>query len=418
MDLFDEDMAPPLTRDAGLAHLKTFLPLAGRHYAAERNFDKGRMAQRSVSCLSPYLRRRLLTESEILQAVLTRHDFSASEKFISEIFWRTYFKGWLELRPSIWTGWLAELETQPHSSIYQAACQGKTDIACFNDWVDELRTTGYLHNHARMWFASIWIFTLKLPWQWGARFFMNWLKDGDPASNTLSWRWVAGLHSRGKHYLAKADNIERFTQNRFAPYGQLDEAALPIIGPEHPPAIQPDWPAMAEKTPYLLVVHGEDCAVENLALPGPPEAIIQLPAQMGNMQLADGSWLRDRRIDEVDEQALEDAAERASTHFNCKLRTLCLPAQAHTSSKDMQQHCAEQLVGIAKDYGVRQIYMAYLPVGIWQMNINACIKQTQIEGLRTDLILRPYDKMCWPHARRGFFPFKEHIPKWLKQIQS
>ena len=43
-----------------------------------------------------------------------------------------------------------------------------------------------------MWFASIWIFTLKLPWQKGAEFFLRELYDGDAASNTLSWRWVAG----------------------------------------------------------------------------------------------------------------------------------------------------------------------------------------------------------------------------------
>ena len=50
-----------------------------------------------------------------------------------------------------------------------------------------------MHNHVRMWFASIWIFTLNLPWQLGADFFMQHLLDGDPASNTLSWRWVAGI---------------------------------------------------------------------------------------------------------------------------------------------------------------------------------------------------------------------------------
>ena len=76
-----------------------------------------------------------------------------------------------------------------------------------------------------MWFASIWIFTLKLPWVLGADFFLCNLIDGDAASNTLSWRWVAGLHTKGKHYLARADNIERFTSGRFAPYGQLVEEA-------------------------------------------------------------------------------------------------------------------------------------------------------------------------------------------------
>ena len=68
--------------------------------------------------------------------------------------------------------------------------------------VKELKETNYLHNHARMWFASIWIFTLDLPWQLGAEFFMKHLYDGDAASNTLGWRWVAGIQTQGKNYLA------------------------------------------------------------------------------------------------------------------------------------------------------------------------------------------------------------------------
>ena len=62
-----------------------------------------------------------------------------------------------------------------------------------------------------MWFASIWIFTLNLPWELGANFFYKNLLDADPASNTLSWRWVAGLHTEGKFYLARQENIEKFS---------------------------------------------------------------------------------------------------------------------------------------------------------------------------------------------------------------
>ena len=87
----------------------------------------------------------------------------------------------------------------------------ETEIECFNDWVKELKNFNYLHNHTRMLFASIWIFTLKLPWQKGAEFFMKNLFDGDAASNTLSWRWVAGIQTKGKNYLAKSWNISKFT---------------------------------------------------------------------------------------------------------------------------------------------------------------------------------------------------------------
>ena len=79
-----------------------------------------------------------------------------------------------------------------------------------------------------MWFASIWIFTLELPWQLGAEFFMKHLYDGDAASNTLGWRWVAGVQTQGKHYLASEWNIKKFTNNRFQNI-KLNENAPPKI---------------------------------------------------------------------------------------------------------------------------------------------------------------------------------------------
>ena len=113
--------------------------------------------------------------------------------------WRTYWKGWLELRPSVWTDFLIELkkikEEFQNNQTYKNAIEGKTNVECFNYWVNELKENNYLHNHTRMWFASIWIFTLNLPWQLGAEFFMQHLYDGDAASNTLGWRWVCLLYT-------------------------------------------------------------------------------------------------------------------------------------------------------------------------------------------------------------------------------
>jgi deoxyribodipyrimidine photo-lyase len=86
----------------------------------------------------------------------------------------------------------------------ERAVNGQTGLTCFESWVTELVETGYLHNHARMWFASIWILTLGLPWRLGAVFLYRHLLDGDAASNTLGWRWVAGLQTRGKPYPADA----------------------------------------------------------------------------------------------------------------------------------------------------------------------------------------------------------------------
>ena len=139
--------------------------------------------------------------------------------------WRSYFKGWLEQRPTTWDSYRDGLERDFETlaidrklrAQVQAATEARSGLACFDAWASELLETGYLHNHARMWFASIWIFTFGLPWRVGADFFLRNLLDGDPASNTLGWRWVAGLHTRGKTYAAQAWNIAQFTDGRFAP---------------------------------------------------------------------------------------------------------------------------------------------------------------------------------------------------------
>ena len=189
------------TRAAGLARLESFLPHAGRDYARDRNIDRGPSDRANVSALSPWIRRRLITEEEVIAAVLKHHSLAAAEKFIQEVFWRSYSKGWLETRPGMLVRFDAERralrETWAGHEGFRLARDGRTGITCFDAWVKELIEVGWLHNHARMWFASIWIFTLRLPWQLGAAFFSEHLLDADPASNTLSWRWVAGLHTRG-----------------------------------------------------------------------------------------------------------------------------------------------------------------------------------------------------------------------------
>ena len=212
----------PATRAAGLARLDAFLPRAGRAYAARRNHA---VAAPTVSGLSPYLRRRMVTEREVLTRVLARHDETAAEKFVGEVFWRAHFKGRLEGQPEIWIRYRAALaqgraalERDPAlARRYADAVTGRTGIDAFDAWVADLEQTGYLHNHARMWFASIWTHTLGLPWALGAAFMHARLLDGDPAANTLSWRWVVGLHTPGKTYLARADNIARYTEGRFQP---------------------------------------------------------------------------------------------------------------------------------------------------------------------------------------------------------
>ena len=123
----------------------------------------------------------MITETEVIDAVLARHPFEAAQTFIQKVFWRTHWKGRLEQRPDV----LCRFDVERTKAAAQAtaapdlrarldtATADQTSSKAFDAWVDELVTTGWLHNHARMWFASIWIFTLKLPWPLGAAFMFS-----------------------------------------------------------------------------------------------------------------------------------------------------------------------------------------------------------------------------------------------------
>ena len=216
------------TRNEALKILENFIVKDISNYASQRNFDFGPNNRKNISCISPYITHRLITEFETTKIVLSKRSFLKVEKFVQEIFWRIYWKGWLELRPKVWSDFLEDLKNIKEDENYINAINGKTNIQCFNDWVLELKDYNYLHNHTRMLFASIWIFTLGLPWQKGAEFFMKHLLDGDAASNTLSWRWVAGIQTKGKNYIAQNWNISKFSNNKYKDM-DLNENPKPII---------------------------------------------------------------------------------------------------------------------------------------------------------------------------------------------
>ena len=369
------------TRAAGLARLAEFTPLMGRAYAEGRNHDPGPGKPRHVSVLSPYIRHRLITEQEVVAAALAAHGAEVAGKFIQEVFWRSYWKGWLAQRPAVWDAYrdrvAAGVQALPEG--YAAAIAGRTGIACFDAWVRELVETGYVHNHARMWFASIWIFTLRLPWELGADFFLRHLLDGDAASNTLSWRWVAGLHTKGKHYVARAENIARYTGGRFAPHGSLNEAPLALQEPYLPaPRPIPVLPA-PPPGPVVLLLHEDDLHPESLPLAGlEVSRVIGLCSPEARSPLG-AAPLVQRFV----EGALEDGLNRAAAFFGVSAERVArddLPAI------------------LARDV----VVMPEAPVG-WVADF---LRPYAVMPLR-----RHWDGACWPLAERGFFPFGQHIPR-------
>ena len=207
-----------------------FIQKGLKDYSSQRNYDFGPKSRENTSNLSKYISHRIINEYDLIREILSEYNLQKVDKFIQEIFWRVYWKGWLEHRPEVWRDFVNSSPTYSEKD-YVKAINGETGIECFDDWVEEIKTENYLHNHTRMWFASIWIFTLNLPWELGARFFMKHLFDGDAASNTLSWRWVAGIQTQGKNYLARESNIRKFTNQRYI-NTTLNENALPLDNPK------------------------------------------------------------------------------------------------------------------------------------------------------------------------------------------
>lgn len=393
------------TRRTAEAQLQRFIPKMGRAYTNGRNHDRGMGRHRDVSMLSPYIRHRLLLEQDVIAAALSAQGPESAEKFIQEVIWRGYFKGWLERRPQIWASYCLGLQAdrlhldrdRKLRRDIAAAEAGQTGLDYFDSWTEELVKTGYLHNHARMWFASIWIFTLGLPWRLGADFFLRHLLDGDPASNTLGWRWVAGLHTRGKPYHAQDWNIAKFTNQRFQPRkGDLAEVFDGLVA-EEPDGLPPVQPLRQPLTPdpkttSLLLLTAEDCRPEDFAL--------QDFEIIGTVTLTTAHLRSERTVSDsvlaFEESALADTAIRQGW-----------PAQS------LRAGVPSDLVQVAERAGATQIITPYIPAGYTRDWILEAMPQLNAQGIRFAEMRRPWNNLIWPHATAGFFKVKKIIPAIL-----
>ncbi|UWQ21050.1 FAD-binding domain-containing protein [Jannaschia sp. W003] len=397
----DPDAPDPLfppARAAGLARLAAFVPRAGADYAARRGDDVP--GHPHVSTLSPYLRHRAVTEAEACAAIVARHGPEAAAKAVGELCWRTYFKGWLERRPTVWDAYRAGLEAARHrlateSGLRRAwddACHGRTGIAPFDHWAAEIVRTGYLHNHARMWFASIWMHTLGLPWELGADHFLRHLLDGDPASNTLSWRWVGGLHTPGKVYQARAGNIARHTGGRFdaealghrlAPRADVSE------GPANPaPSPVPEGGAWRPSPRAGLLLHEDDLHPDFLLRDGlRPVAAAALIAPEDRSPLVVSD-----RVRHFAQALADDALAR-------------LPGPVRRA--DAATGDVEAVVRWAAAERLDQVVAPYAPCGPLRTKLDRLEARLGVPLVRA---LRPWDRDAWPGCTAGYFRFRERIP--------
>ena len=394
------------TRARGEALMRDFVPRMGRRYAAGRNYDRGPGAHRDVSTLSPYIRRRLVLERDVVAAAFAAHGPETSEKFVQEVIWRGYFKGWLERRPAVWASYreglerdLAALEEDRRlRRAVDRAESGQTGLDCFDAWVRELIETGYLHNHARMWFASIWIFTLELPWRIGADFFYRHLLDGDPASNTLGWRWVAGLHTRGKTYKAQAWNIAKYTGQRFVPRPADLAEEVRGLEADEPDGLPPVMPLRAPRAPdpaapTALLITEEDCRVEDFE---PGTLDIRAAATLAASHLRSPRAISED-VAAFEAQALADTATRSGVTVDA-----------------LQAGAPQDLARWAARAGARQIVTAYVPEGPLSDWLREAGPALEAKGIALCEWRRDWDAAIWPHATAGFFKVRKKIPEILE----
>jgi deoxyribodipyrimidine photo-lyase len=403
--LHDRGVSTP-TRAAGLDALDDFVPRAGSAYARERNADQG-TGRTNVSSLSPYVRHRLVTEREVVTAVLERHTLHAAEKFVQEVFWRTYWKGWLEQNPEVWRRYRRAVDEYATGSLpagFDDAVAGRTGIDAMDAWVRELVDTGYLHNHTRMWFASIWVFTLELPWQLGADLFYRHLLDGDAASNTLSWRWVAGLQTAGKTYLATASNIAKYTDGRFSPSGlattarALSEEPLP---PRESIATDDVLGTLGERVGLLL--HEEDLEPRSLLAEQPGLAGRVLATAVAADPVSRSPFPVSDVVAGFEAAAVDDAAERT-------LDAGRRPAQV------LPDTLPSTVLRWAESEGLDTVVVPYAPVGPVHERLAALRPALAAEGVELVTVRRRWDAAAWPYASRGFFPFRERIPALVREL--
>ena len=382
------------------AFQESYLPNTGSYYRDNRNYSYDLINNRNTtSLLSPYIRYRLLSEEDIIKKTLSINSFTKTEKFIQEIYWRTYWKGWLEHRPDVYEDYITKrnelLKNLSNTSKYQKAINGETHLTFFNDWIKKLKEDGYLHNHVRMWFASIWIFTLDLPWQLGANFFMEKLLDGDPASNTLSWRWVAGIQTKGKHYLARKNNIIKYGNIEINDNTKLNEQAV----------------CLEESKSYfakdLVFDNSKTDSLDSILIPTEDLNFI-LNNEFKFKNIFSGVPLNDYNDHNFSQKVKDHIKKITISNF-----------KDNNFYRDYEyiiefENYYEKFANWAIKNNIKKIGLPYVTKGNWNKIYQKLISDNP--SINFVYLYRKYDMQAWQFAKKGFFNFKKHIPELISKL--
>ena len=393
----------PATREAALLALDDFVPRAGVYARRRNHLVEGHP---HVSRLSPALRTRLILEAEVRDAVEGRFARSTVEKFVQEVWWRLYWKGHLEMRPHQWSDYRESLEAISEGDRERASRieSGESGVEIMDYFARELVDTGYLHNHARMWFAGFWIHTERLPWELGADFFFRHLLDGDAASNTLSWRWVAGLQTPGKTYLARRSNIEKYVDPDILARhsGGLERLEGGSPNPAYasaPPRVKaapfPDdlssWQGEGKAWGWWL--HDEDLSIDRGDLFSGRPIELLAPVLSGLWERLELSDARKKYL----QRALEDGADRLGR----KLGVECPMPE----SKELSLTIADW----AEERGLSHVVAMRPFVGPLHDEVESIRTELESRGIDLVLLRRVGDRKIMSHATSGFFRFWESM---------
>ena len=375
------------SRASAIDRLNKFINENLFEYSRLRNFDYGPKNRSNISCISPYITHGVISELELIKKSLNKFSFSKNEKFIQEVLWRTYWKGWLELRPTVWTDYLNELkkirDEFKDNADYKKAVEGNTNIECFNEWVNELKENNYLHNHARMWFASIWVFTLELPWQLGAEFFMKHLYDGDAAANTLGWRWVTGIQTQGKNYLASEWNIKKFTNNRFNNI-KINENPVPIIDEKNYSIIDNSFLSSNISNNQNLLIFENNLCFEQSDFKDQSFKNLYFVFNENKTR----QTKLDEKVIDFKKSLINDQIENLnSKSLNCEMIGI-------QDLKDIK----ENLLALYPSVGENLDYLS----------------SNNIKNI--SFLYRKIDQYSWRYCNKGFFNFKNYIPKIVQEF--
>ncbi|MDX1937017.1 MAG: FAD-binding domain-containing protein [Flavihumibacter sp.] len=239
-------------------------------YAKTRNYING-----AVSCLSPYLSRGVINTRMVAQSLFDKgYKTYQIEKFLQELAWRDYYQQvWLAIGDRIFEDVKQPQQNCNHYQMPAALLNASTGIEAVDDAIITFYKTGYLHNHVRMYIASIACNMGKAHWLSPSRWMYYYLLDGDLASNSLSWQWVAGTFA-SKQYYCNQENVNKYCHtnqtNTFLDYS-YDQLAL-------------------NDTPPVLAVQNTFDVVTNLPHTPLPAINYQLPVLLYNSYNLDPNW--------------------------------------------------------------------------------------------------------------------------------